>query len=184
MLCPTQLTMGLLSKFGQPFYVQIFFSQLDDQKYLLLFNQESVQLAHSLFHILVPKYQIKVKLISNIYVWNTQITNKFRRCRCFYVFYRTMFQLDDINILTCSVMPSDSAMSLVNNRGVLMLYQTFFDGVLCDVCMFLCRVKLSVFIELNFYDVLWWCAGKNVHVFMFCQTQWNLDVFEYCVKLD
>ena len=65
-----------------------------------------------------------------------------------------MFQLDDINILTCSVMPSDSAMSLVNNRGVLMLYQTFFDDVLCDVCMFLYCVKLSVFIELNFYDVL------------------------------
>ena len=60
-----------------------------------------------------------------------------------------MFQLDDINIYTCSVMPSDSTKLLVNNRGVLMLYQTFFD-----VCMFLCRVKLSVFIELNFYDIL------------------------------
>ena len=68
-----------------------------------------------------------------------------------------MFQLDDINIHTFS------AMSLVSNWCVLMLYQTFFDDVLCDVCMFLCRVKLSVFIELNVYDLLWWCAEKNMH---------------------
>ena len=89
---------------------QIFFSQLDHQKYLLLFIQESVQLVPSLFHILqqacwksnrflwkfyycwdgfqlVPKYQTKVKLISNNSVWNIWIAKKWKP-RCAFLTFR------------------------------------------------------------------------------------------------
>ena len=93
------------------------------------------------------------------------------------------------------------------------LHQQCFNWMILTFSHVFCHVpceQLMCFDVVS--DVLWWCALWCLHVFMscqtqcihwtkflsrsvmmcwgkyaffmFCQTQWNLDVLKYCVKLD